>query len=475
MPPLAEGSALTHTLAKAVTPAPVTTKRADAPLVLPYKRGSVAQALAAVESHEERQASRNLFEDRAVAKSTLRSRHARLKVWNKLAEKAGVQGPLTAHAVKTVVGALLRANFRSAAAYFSAAKRDHIERYKSWDSELDLIVAADVSRACKRGLGPPSRSSPFPILSIASARENNPEQFAQLVPHASGPLHPWPCAIIATWGMFREIEIANTSLADVRYSRADKTLTIVAPASKADISALGASITLVCTCSNGLSTICPFCIGLSQLNTVLTLYKVTGANDLDNIPLFPSPDLTWCSKEGMIQAITTLASAAGKLPHTRRGAECWGGHAFRRGGAHLYAALGFAREDIKAVARHTSNAIDGYLEGADLQYVKRLLPSKLGSQPTIGHFSAALAPPFVPRLGQGADGPRRQSARMHQRSWSHVVWLALVRFSVQMHERTSCARFLREVPPHAFATGYRHFFLGSNEMLKFVRVLILLG
>ena len=50
-------------------------------------------------------------------------------------------------------------------------------------------------------------------------------------------------------------------------------------------------------------------------------------------------------------------------------------------------------EDIKAVARHTSSAIDGYLEGADFQYVKRLLPTKLGSQPTIGHSSAALAPP----------------------------------------------------------------------------------
>ena len=67
------------------------------------------------------------------------------------------------------------------------------------------------------------------------------------------------------------------------------------------------------------------------------------------------------------------------MPETRRGAEKWGGHAYRRGGVHLYAALGFTREQIKELARHTSSAVDDYLDGANLLYVKRLIPQALGT------------------------------------------------------------------------------------------------
>ena len=350
-------------------------RRQDAALVLPYRTGSARQALAAVASEEQCALSRDVFENRAVVASTLKSRQARLKVWLDLAERAGVQGPLTPHSVKTVIGALLRAGFRSAAAYFSAAKRHHIETYKSWDVELDLIVSADVGRACKRGLGPPSRSSPFPLLAVSRVIGTNIESAATPASDA-GPMHPWPCVVLATWALLREVEVANASLADIRTSRVDKTLTLLAPASKADISALGSSVTLACVCSAGLGPVCPVCIGRAHLSRVAAMYNVTDANELDGKPLFPARNRSWCSKQGMTQAIAALASQGGQTPFTRRGAERWGGHALRRGGVHLYASLGLSREQIKTLARHSSSAIDGYLDGADLQYMKRLLQTR---------------------------------------------------------------------------------------------------
>ena len=142
-------------------------------------------------------------------------------------------------------------------------------------------------------------------------------------------------------------------------------MTLMAPASKADVTALGTSVALTCVCKSGLQPICPYCIGRAHLADTISLFGITSVNDLANKPLFPSHDMSWCSKAGVIHSIEALASAAGEAPHTRRGAEKWGGHAYRRGGAHLLAALGLSREDIKAIARHSSNAVDAYLEGAD--------------------------------------------------------------------------------------------------------------
>jgi len=145
------------------------------------------------------------------------------------------------------------------------------------------------------------------------------------------------------------------------------------------VAALGSSVTLSCVCDSGLGHICPYCLGRQHLADMMHKYGLKSHNDLVDKPLFPSRLGTWCTKDGVISTIAGLATAAGHAPHNRRGAEKWGGHAFRRGGAHMYAALGLSREDIKAIARHTSSAIDAYLEGADLTYIKRLLPAKMGT------------------------------------------------------------------------------------------------
>jgi hypothetical protein len=376
--PFFEGPSLpAHVEPAHCSPGPLAHRRQDAALVLDYATGSFSAAAAAVASNEERATSEALFIERASTTASRASRSARLLVWNSLCIKAGFSGPLTDVTVRTVVGALLRARYRSANAYFAAAKRQHIETYNSWDPKLDFIVAAEVNRACKRGLGPPSRAAPFPLLSIGTQLISSPTAFSELTVAPSAPRHPVVCTIIATWGLFREVEIANCSLADIRLNGMAKTLMIDVPASKADVAALGATVTLCCVCHLQLQAVCPYCHGRQHLRRRVFELGIAHQHELIDKPLFPSSTGEWPTKAGVIDAITKVATAAGELPTTRRGAMKWGGHAFRRGGAHLLAALGVSREDIKAIARHSSDAIDGYLDGANLTYITRLLPAAL--------------------------------------------------------------------------------------------------
>ena len=59
------------------------------------------------------------------------------------------------------------------------------------------------------------------------------------------------------------------------------------------------------------------------------------------------------------------------------------------------AALGLTRDEIKAIARHTSSAIDGYLDGADLAYVRRLMPKAIAGLRNAAFSAAPLEIPTV--------------------------------------------------------------------------------
>jgi len=442
-PPLREGPAI-GPKARTVVPAPQQeTRRNDAPLVLPYRTGSFEQALAAVSSTEQCQESARTFQSRALQVSTRDSRDARLTVWLRLAEEANVSGPLTRHSTEVVVGALLRANYRSAAAYFSAAKAHHISTYKYWDPELDLLVAPDVTRACKRGQGPSAKAAPFPLLTVAECEDPGSADVVSTLP-AGAPADPWPCAVLSTWALLREIESANASLADVRKNKSTRSITIIASASKTDISALGVSVTLQCTCTSGITVACPYCIGVKHLERLIIRFEVTSATQLGDIPLFPSKSGSWCTKQGMIEAITALASQA-KIPAvTRRGTNKWGGHAYRRGGVHLMAALGFTRDQIKAVARHSSSAVDGYLEGADLKCLRNQIPLLRASAPEVAPLQPPSSCPNWARIRMVRGSKVHANGLHHGRAICGWPWAASASRCIDAGtSAVSCGRCLR--------------------------------
>ena len=418
-------------------------------MVLPYRTGSLKAAMAAVSTPEERMESTRTFQSRSLAQSTKESKESRLLVWLQLAHQAGVSGPLTRESTEIVVGALLRGGYRSAQAYFSAAKAHHISLYKTWDPELDLLVAPDVTRACKRGQGPPARAAPFPLLTVANIKDTSILDVRPPDLSPDAPSDPWPLAVLSTWALLREIEAANATLADVRKSRADRSFTITAAASKADIAALGVSVTLNCSCQIGIITACPYCVGVKHLEAMIKRYRVTAPSQLAEIPLFPSQRGSWCTKLGVIEVITSLASLADVSAVTRRGSFKWGGHAFRRGGAHMLARLGYSRDQIKAVARHSSSAIDGYLEGADLAYLRNLAPQPQASRIEVTPLTVPEVCPSWTRIRM-ARGDKVHVGFHPGRAACGWPWAASVSRCVDAGEsEISCGRCLRSLRPQA--------------------------
>ena len=315
----------------------------------------------------------------------------------------------------------------------------------------------EVSRACKRGQGPPSRSAPFPILAVGAAMEKKTSIFDGLSLSPTAPRDPVQFVVLSTWGLLREIEAANASLADVTVCRRERSISILAPAFKADISALGTSVTLSCSCAAGLKSICPYCIGSDFLQSAVSGLTIKDKPLVSNMPLFPSNSGTWCSKAGMIEAIEAIATLSGQTPTTRRGAQKWGGHAPRRGGAHLLASLGFPREHIKAMARHSSSAIDGYLDGADLTYIQRLLPDKLKALSQHKYLATPLkadaACPTWSRVKMARGGKVHECSNSSGTSRCGWPWSASVsRCRDASNEAVSCRRCLR-APAHAQATS----------------------
>ncbi len=182
-------------------------------------------------------------------------------------------------------------------------------------------------------------------------------------------------------------------------------------------------------------------------------YRVTAPSQLAEIPLFPSQKGSWCSKLGVVEAISALASLADVSAVTRRGSFKWGGHAFRRGGAHMLTTLGYSRDQIKAVARHSSSAIDGYLEGADLTYLRNLVPLKQASRIEAAPLNIPEVCPSWTRIRM-ARGKKVHHGLRPGRAACGWPWAASMSRCVSAgDEEVSCSRCLRSLSRQAPASS----------------------
>ena len=142
------------------------------------------------------------------------------------------------------------------------------------------------------------------------------------------------------------------------------------PASKTDISALGTARSHGCACGGAkpvavpfARVLCPACQLREQRDAVQQEF-----GSADTVPLWPNARGEFCSKKAFIATIKTAAQQLGLRIRTPAGAEAWGGHAFRRGGAQFLAAQGIDTWRIQALARHLSNASSlGPMRGEGLE------------------------------------------------------------------------------------------------------------
>eukprot|EP00434_Breviolum_minutum_P035780 symbB.v1.2.031683.t1/scaffold3685.1/size104757/8 len=165
------------------SPEPVAWKlRNTEPMVKPYARGSTALVNDTEADEQAFQKAVKEFEDDKMAASSLGSYNSRVKWWENRATAAGMLSfPLQRSSVRHA-GVMLKAGqYRSAAIYLSAMKREHIARWHEWSDSLSQEVK-DAIRSCARGLGPDKRSLAFDLMQVAKIEE--------LKPVAGGPRLP---------------------------------------------------------------------------------------------------------------------------------------------------------------------------------------------------------------------------------------------------------------------------------------------
>ena len=179
------------------SPEPVAWKlRNTEPMVKPYARGSTALVNDTEADEQAFQKAVKEFEDDKMAASSLGSYNSRVKWWENRATAAGMLSfPLQRSSVRHA-GVMLKAGqYRSAAIYLSAMKRERIARWHEWSDSLSQEVK-DAIRSCARGLGPDKRSLAFDLMQVAKIEE--------LKPVAGGPRLPKDTVVLFSFFLLVE-------------------------------------------------------------------------------------------------------------------------------------------------------------------------------------------------------------------------------------------------------------------------------
>ena len=136
----------------------------------------------------------------------------------------------------------------------------------------------------------------------------------------------------------------------------------------------------------------------------------------EEAPLAPTSSGDFPAKTTIIATIRAAAEFLKLELKTPSGAEAWGGHALRRGGAQFLARKGVPVPLIQAMARHSSGAVYGYIENEHVENVKYISSMASGSNAApstpsgvIGFGSSAI--PATPSGATASDERFSELAR----------------------------------------------------------------
>ena len=328
--------------------------RQDFPVLYNKKRGSAGVAVAVAANPARLQEAVNELIKDFYAPGTWRTLKAHWRTVSSILAAAGHSSvtPLTVQKVVEVAAALKKADFRSGGQYLGVMKTIHIEQAHPFTAELELIMRkAEDSLA--RGLGPADKA-PELRLSWLSL---DTELFHDL-PVVGGP----DCYVVAFSWLLREIEVAAlmaTTQEIIIEENGD--VCLVFPVSKADKKGCSVRRTLACICWRGewegqrAQAVCGVCAVKRQLER---LYQFFGYRWNERSPsdsglrLFPCAEGHTASKQDMTITWTTCGGGSVEAR----------GHTPRRSGTKALARLGWPLWRIQSLARHSSNAILGYVE-----------------------------------------------------------------------------------------------------------------
>lgn len=142
------------------------------PALKPYARGSFKTALDLISSDPAQ--CREHLRKRMLADTTSGPQESREKAWHELAKAAGFDDPfrLSPELILTVMGALDRAEYRSAELYLWTAKSIHIARGHEWTAQL-IQAARRAKAACKRGRGPAKQAQPLQTCIVLATNSHH--------------------------------------------------------------------------------------------------------------------------------------------------------------------------------------------------------------------------------------------------------------------------------------------------------------
>lgn len=271
------------------------------------------------------------------------------------------------------ISAVLRAcGYRSGLAYVMEAKQRHLRLGFAWGEHLDVVMK-DCKRAFLRAIGPAKKASEVKLTWIQglweAERKKPISRTDDKMP--SGGLLVWALGI--HW-VLREVELACLTLHEdvVKIYAKDRQATILLTTSKTDPSGRGCKRTLRCCgkkCCKSLDSNRPFYVASTL---VLLQVKATGTEQTDDrarqIPLIGQSGHSWqfVDKDKMIEAakadsvrIKDCVEEAQQLD-----VNAVTGHFMRRTGCKRYARSGMPLDIIKHMSRHSSSAVEGYVEEA---------------------------------------------------------------------------------------------------------------
>ena len=321
--------------------------RAGAPGRKAYRRGSI-QGLGADPNEVVR--ARAEYEGDKFVKSAVETVRYRLSWWRQRAVEHHVEPyPLTVEKLQLFGSLLKRAGYRSAAAYMSAVKNQHVRLGHPWSDALGLELR-DGKRACERGIGLPVKCGAFDMQKLAELRLTSEPV------RPDGPMLPGEGTLCGCWWAMLEVELSTAWCMQVsfRSGRGCGLCIFDLPVSKADPQALGKKRTHSCTCETN-EVLCPVKVA-RNLHGAALRHSPAGAHPLPGMrPLWPSAQGKFVSKRAATRTFQKLASLAGVDSRIT-------GHMCRVTGAQAMAVAGVDLWLIQAFCRW------GY--GAVLEYVR---------------------------------------------------------------------------------------------------------
>ena len=283
------------------------------------------------------------YEDDKFAKSAVESVRSRLAWWRKRAKEHKVAPyPLTVEHLQLLGSLLKRAGYRSAGAYLSVVKNQHIRLGHTWSNALDLELR-EGKRACERSIGPPQKCGAQDMQKLADLAVG-------VDPLCSGgPVFPREGTLCGSWWAMREVELSTARCMQVEFLKGEGCGRCVfnLPVTKTDPQALGKKRTHACACSasvGGGESLCPVKVARKLYHGAVH-HGPAGAHPIPAMrPLWPSAGGQFITKSAATLTFQKLAALTGTDTRVT-------GHACRVTGAQAMAVAGVDIWLIQAFCR----------------------------------------------------------------------------------------------------------------------------